>query len=153
MTDANRLRWTRFIVIAGVLLGYATYGTYKLLGWSELYPFASWRLYSAPVGINEPAKTYRIYWLNPDSDTWIRQSFRPRAHLSRKDQGYLLSYWAAKIIENPANDEARHRLKVITNTLAPDAPAYRVVEETFYSIPFYTDTTRYDTSTVVRFGR
>lgn len=152
MDDSTRLKWTRTIVFAGILLGYVSYPTYKL-GLGEIYPFASWRLYSAPVGINEPASTYRVYWFDEQTETWRRQSFESTPILSRKEQGYVLNYWLRKVIEDPSNDEARRRLEVITKTIAPEAPAYRVVEESFYSLPLYADSSQYDTTTVVRFSR
>lgn len=152
MTDERRLKWTTVIVLSGIFLGYASYGTYKL-GWGEIYPFASWRLYSAPVGINEPANTFRIYWLDAETATWQRQNFEPRAGFSRKEQGYILGTWSRRVLADSTDKEAEHRLRIITETLAPDAPSYRVVEESFYSLPLYADSTQYDTSTVVRFNR
>lgn len=152
MNDKRRLKWTRTIVLAGIILGYVSYGTYKL-GWGEVYPFASWRLYSAPVGINEPTSTYRIYYRGGESAIWRRQPFESTPALSRKEQGYILGYWVRKYKDDPTDADTRRRLGIIVETLAPDAPSYRVVEESFYSLPLFADSTRYDTSTVVRFTR
>lgn len=152
MDDVHRLQWTKAIVLAGIILGYVSYGTNKL-GWGEVYPFASWRLYAAPVGINEPASAFRIYWLDAESKMWRRQALEPRAHLSRKEQGYILGQWARRLLEDSTDLDAKHRLRVIAETLAPNARAYRIVEESFYSLPLYADSTRFDTSTVARINR
>lgn len=152
MHDARRLRLTRVVVLAGIFFGYLSYGTGKL-GWGELFPFAHWRLFSAPIGINEPATTYRLYVLDPRSETWRRQPLEPTRAFSRKAQSYVLGYWARKVLEDSSEDSRpRERLRVITRALVPQASSYRVVAETFYSLPLHADPTEYDTSTVARFN-
>ena len=153
MNEARRVKWTRIIVLSSIFFGYLSYGTGKL-GWGELYPFADWRLYSAPIGINEPATTYRIYVLDEHTGTWRRQAIEPTQAFTRKAQSYVLGYWSRKVLEDSSEtSSAGERLEAITLALAPLAPAYRVVAETFYSLPLYADPTKYDTSTVARFDR
>lgn len=48
MSDQRRLKWTQAPVVAGIALGYVSYGTEKL-GFGEIYPFADWPFYSASV--------------------------------------------------------------------------------------------------------
>ena len=141
------------VVLAGIFFGYLSYGTGKL-GWGELYPFAHWRLYSAPIGINEPAITYRIYIQDEQSGKWQRRPLEPTRAFTRKAQSYILGYWSPKTrADSPVKSEARERLRIITRALAPEASSYRVVAETYYSLPLYADPTKYDTSTVAHFNR
>lgn len=152
MNDERRLSWTRWFVLAGILLSYLSYGTAKL-GWGELFPFAHWRLYSAPVGINEEATTFRIYVLDDGSQTWSRLPLESSPGFTRKEQAYVINHSANQLIDNPSDDDARLRLRTAAETLAPRARSYRIVAETFFSLPLYADSTQYDTSTVARFGR
>lgn len=152
MKDARRVKWTRNLVFAGILLGYLSYGTGKL-GWGELYPFAHWRLFSAPIGINEPATTFRIYFLEGETETWQRQPLEPTRIFTVKEQSYVLGYWARRVMHDSAGtSESRARLRTVAGLLSPEASAYRVVEESFYSLPVYRNPTKYDTSTVAYFS-
>jgi hypothetical protein len=153
MKDAQRVKWARLVVLAGIVSGYLSYGTAKL-GWGELYPFAHWRLYSAPIGINEPASTNRIYIRDEASGTWQRRALEPTPAFTRKAQSYVLGYWTNRVREDSLDEtNARERLRIIAQALAPEASSHRVIAETFYSLPLYANPSRYDTSTVVRFDR
>lgn len=152
MTDKTRVKCTIYLVITGIVLSYLSYGV-KKLGVGELYPFADWRLYSAPVGINEPAYTYRIYTLDERTNTWVRQPLRDTPAYTRKDYLYVLAFWIRRVLENPEAVADRERLETAVISLEPDASSYRIVKETFFSLPLYADSTRFDTSTVAHFNR
>lgn len=152
MSSARRATWTRRLVLVGIVLGYLSYGTDKL-GIGEIYPFADWRLYSAPIGVNEPYTTYRIYINNEGQETWRRVERRPTAAFTRKERSYVIGYWSRQALKNPSSDRVHGALRVLAMHLAPEADQYRVVAETFFALPLLEDTTRYDTSTVAVFNR
>ena len=152
MHSSRRVAWTRRLVLAGILLGYVSYGTHKL-GIGEIYPFADWRLYSAPLGVNEPYTTYRIYYKDDGPEPWHRVAKRPTPAFTRKERSYAIGYWSRQVLGNPTSDRARDALGALATNLAPEADQYRVVAESFYALPFFEDTTRYDTSTVAVFDR
>lgn len=153
MSDQRRLNWTQVLVIAGIVLGYVSYGTDKL-GFGEIYPFADWRLYSAPVGINEEAVTYRVYVYEEESGSWMRQRLEATDAMSLNEQLYALGYWAGQVRADSAGaTDADERLGAVGRALAPDADRFRIVAENYYSLPLYRDSTRYDTSTVAAYRR
>jgi hypothetical protein len=152
MNDNRRVRWTRALVLTGIVLSYLSYGTSRL-GGGELYPFADWRLYSAPIGINEPASTFRIY-TDDGAGKWQRQAIEPSRLYTRKEYLYVLHFWTARVLDDPAGTtDAVRRLMVATESLEPGASDYRIVAESYYSLPLFSDPSLYDTSTVVRFTR
>ena len=150
MPIERRLRWTRGVVLLGIFLGYLSYGTGKI-GLGELYPFADWRLYSEPVGINSPVSTHRVYVRTKDSD-WVRQSLHPVRGFTLKESAYILNYWAREAAATHS-DESTAALAQVGALFADSTQDYRVVEEAFYSFSVYEDAGRYDTSTVAVFHR
>lgn len=153
MKDSPGVKWTRALVLGGIFLSYLSYPTEKL-GWDEIYPFAHWRLFSEPVGINEPATAYRVYIRSDSTEDWRRVALSPSATMTRKEQGYVLNYWAAQYLRDTTNADIRSRLRTAAETIAPEeSSSYRVVAETFLALPIYEDSTQYDTTTVVRFSR
>lgn len=153
MTDRKRVAWTRHVVLAGIILGYLSYGT-KKLGFGEIYPFADWRLYSAPVGINEEASTFRVYSHDEQSDTWIRHSLEPNRAFTRKEAGYILNYWSRHVKDDGGRDDrSRLALYETARLFGPDNARLRVVEETFFSLLLYENPEQYDTTTVAVFDR
>ena len=153
MTLPNRLKATRIIAVLAMVLMLGSYGTYKLLGIKELYPFFYWRLFSTPVGW-DGAQTYRLYSRTEPDATWERHAIRPAAGYSIKDYQYQWVHLVNRAIEDPANETgARDRLAVFAELTAPDGGTYRVVEETYMPLELLRDSSRYDTTTVLRFTR
>lgn len=153
MTDQTRVIWTRWLVIVGILLGYMSYGT-KKLGFGEIYPFADWRLYSAPVGINEEASTFRVYSYDEGSRSWQRHPLQSNRAFTRKEAAYIINYWSRQVEEDSIPDVHAHTaLEQTARLFATDGVRLRIVEETYYSLPLYEDPERYDTSTVATFDR
>lgn len=153
MTDEKRVIWTRWLVLIGIALGYLSYGT-KKLGVGELYPFADWRLYSAPVGINEEASTFRVYSFDERSGSWRRHPLEAGSAFTRKESAYVLNYWSRRVQEASGPDERSLRaLGTAAALFAPEEARYRVVEESYFSFPLYENAERYDTSTVAVFDR
>lgn len=153
MTDQTRVMWTRRLVFAGILLGYLSYGASKL-GFGEIYPFADWRLYSAPVGINEEASTFRVYSHDEQLSSWKRHPLQSNRAFTRKEAAYIINYWSRRAKEDLSPDEPSYiALEQAARLFAPDAVRHRIVEETYYSLPLYEDAERYDTSTVAAFDR
>jgi hypothetical protein len=153
MTDRRRVIWTRWLVLIGIALGYLSYGT-KKLGIGELYPFADWRLYSAPVGINEEASTFRVYSYDERSRSWRRHPLEPGSAFTRKESAYMVNYWSRRVQEDSDPDErSLQALETAAALFAPEDASHRVVEESYFSFPLYENPERYDTSTVAVFDR
>lgn len=152
ISEEKRVVWTQRLVLAGILLGLVSYGTYKM-GVGELYPFAHWRLFSAPMGINEPVTIFRIYGKDSLGGSWQRRPFGAMGTWPRKDQGYVLKHWTLRHLEDPHDQDVRQRLRTAAIALAPEDSQYQVVAETFYSLPLYADSTEFDTTVVARFTR
>lgn len=152
MSFPQRVKWTRRIVIAGIILGYCSYGSGKL-GIGELYPFAHWRLYSAPIGINEPYETFRIYEMRPFEDEWRRITVEPTPAFTRKELSYALASWSREAESDSGGLRPLQALAALAEHLSPNAARYKVVKESFFAIPFYADSTAYTTSTLVIIDR
>lgn len=153
MTLARRLRATRALALAGIALTLLSYGTYKLGGISELYPFFYWRLFSEPVGADGSA-TYRLYTRAAPGEPWERQAMKALPTYSRKDYAYQ---WGA-LVRDVRDDslgqtDARERLAVFARLSAPEATEFRLVEESYHPLRLLDAPADYDTTTVLRFTR
>lgn len=150
MSDERRLKWLKVFVLTGILLGYLGYGVRKLTEVKELFPFADWRLYSMPLGVNEPVTVYRIYTRDPNSEIWSRRPVRATENFTLKEYSYVLGFWSSRV-QLDSDDRHKERLGVAVRALEPGATDVRVVAETFYSLPLYVEPTEYDTTTLVRY--
>lgn len=150
MTSRKRLKATRFLVILGLVLSYGSYGIYKLGGPLELYPFFSWRLYSAPTGADE-ATMHRLYVQHAPGEPWHRLPVRATPAYPRKEYVWQFESLVREVVENtPGEAEARERLDRFVSEVAPDAAAARVVAETVYPRALLRGNSAYDTTTVYR---
>lgn len=152
MTAFSRLRATRLLAVAAMILTLLSYGTYKIGLIRELYPFFYWRLFSEPVGW-DGSSTFRLYTRSAADDAWERQPIRPLPGYALKEYTYQWNDLVREAIENPQSRTARDRLLVFADLAAPEASEYRVVEESFYPLDLLEDPTAYDTTTVLRLSR
>lgn len=148
---ARRLRATRWLVLAGMLLSYASYGVFKLGGPRELYPFFYWRLYSAPVDAHAYA-TYRVYTRSASDAGWHRHPVAPSTLYSRKGYFWQLESLTTAFRAAPT-ERNEARLRLFAETVVPDAAAYRIVAESFDPRALVRGHADYDTTTVFQFTR
>lgn len=153
MTLLTRLNGTRIVALLAMALMFGSYGTYKLFGIKELYPFFYWRLFSTPVGW-DGAETYRLYSRpSPDAD-WERHTIEPVSGYSVKDYQYQWVYLVNRALKDPSNRTgAQDRLAIFAALTAPAQTDYRVVRETYMPLELLRDTSRYDTTTVLHLRR
>lgn len=143
-----RVTATKLLVLVGIALSVATFPAQKL-GIGQLYPFFHWHLFAEPAGW-DGARTYRIYWKD-SSGAWHRHSPKTYPHYTKKDQNYLLkSLTKAAVKDTFRRTRDRRRLRAFVQDIIPSARSYRVVAESFQPLALLEDTTRYDTTTVVR---
>jgi hypothetical protein len=154
MTTITRLRATRLLALAAVVLTLLSYGTYKAGLVRELYPFFYWRLFSEPVGW-DGSSTYRLYVRSAANETWERQPIRPLPGYTKlKQYTYQWNTLVREALEDSLNQTAAHeRLLVFVDVAAPDASEYRIVAETFHPLDLLEDPTAYDTTTVLHLTR
>jgi hypothetical protein len=148
---AWRLRATRVVVVAGMVLAYLSYGVYKLGGPYELYPFFHWRLYSAPVGVEGHA-TYRIYTQAAPGAPWIRNPVRPTPFFDISRYTLVLGKMTEAVLTDSLGDrDARAPLEAFVEHAVPGARRYGVVAEFFHPLVLLHDSTAYDTTVVYCF--
>lgn len=131
MSPRRRLHATRLLVVLGVFLSYSSYAVYKLGGPLELYPFAPWRLYSAPVGADE-ATIHRLYVREAPGAAWQRVPTSATPTYTRKEYAWQLEALIQDLAESGVEGEPYERLVVFARHVAPEAVAARVVAETVY---------------------
>ncbi|MEM1041288.1 MAG: hypothetical protein AAGI91_01545 [Bacteroidota bacterium] len=152
----RRLRATRLLALAGMLLTVLSYGTYKLGGVSELYPFFHWRLFSEPVGWRG-GETYRLYTRPSPEAAWERQALRALPAYSLKDYVYQWEPLVREALDaapgSPERRETLSELLVFARLTVPEATDYRVVLETFDPLGLLDDPAAYDTTTVLHLTR
>ena len=121
-------------------------------GWSEIYPFYFWKLYSQPAGWSYSFDDLRVYGKNVNDENWSRIKNEDRNTFKRDETLYFLRH-VIKRIENPDSEMSYQRdlkkLKVFCEFLAPEYAKHKVVRETYNPKEIMKNTTKYDTTTVV----
>lgn len=145
----NRTKW--FVIIGMVLSLLSFFTTMK--GWSEIYPFYYWKLYSQPTGWSYSFDDLRVYAKNKKDTNWTRIKNEDRNTFKRDETLYFLRHIIARI-EHPVSKEAYHKdvakLKVFCAFLVPEYDRYKVVKETYNPKEIMKNLTKYDTTTVVK---
>lgn len=117
-------------------------------GWSEIYPFYFWKLYSQPAGWSTKYTGYRIYAKNTSDSSWTRLENHERASFNQDETLYFLNPITKRLIEN-TNEKDLLKLRSFCQHIAPEFEEYKVVEEVFNPLDLIGDASNYDTATVV----
>ncbi|MEJ8804014.1 hypothetical protein [Pontibacter sp. H249] len=146
------LKYTKRLVavsMAGSILSVVT----GMAGFGELYPFATWKLYTQPLGSKNIYEEYRIYTLAPDNAMWQRQSVMNNPKDFTQDEYvYTLNKLVAGALSDaPDSVMFRSRLQSFVKYVAPPAAAYKIVKETYHPLEHLHHPQHYDTLTVLRF--
>lgn len=150
MTLQQRLTATKVLVLLGLVLMCGNYGIYKLGGPPELYPFFYWRLYSAPVGVDETT-LHRLYTREAQGAAWERLPIRPTEAYPRKEYVWQFESLVGQVLRDSlSRTDARERLAVFAREIVPEAEGLKVVAETVYARDLARGTSHYDTTTVLR---
>lgn len=153
MNLRQRLTATKALVLLGILLSYSSYGIYKLGGPLELYPFAPWRLYSAPTGADE-ATVYRLYIRDAPDATWQRVPVLPTDAYPSKEYVWQLGTLVDQALRDSlGRTDARERVQVFAREVVPNAEDIRIVAETIYPRALAQGISHYDTTTVLHITR
>lgn len=140
------------MVLGGLCLSMLSlYTTEK--GWSEIYPFFFWKLYSQPAGWTLEQTNYRVYAKPANDTTWIRLENMPRATFNRDETLYFLNHVTNRLLSEQSAEDRKadlKKLKVFCNYIAPEYANYKVVAEVYNPLEIINDSLAYDTKTVIR---
>jgi len=139
-------------VITGIFLsGISFFTTQK--GWSEVYPFYFWKLYSQPAGWSYSFNDLRVYGKNQEDKEWTRIPNEDRKTFKRDETLYFLRHVIARIEKPRSKKDYKkdlNKLKVFCEFLAPEFQEHKVVRETYNPKEIVNNPTKYDTTTVVQ---
>ncbi|RIJ42631.1 hypothetical protein [Pontibacter oryzae] len=151
LITAKTYRFTRALVLAS-MAGSCLTVLSLALGFGELYPFATWKLYTQPLGSKREVKEYRIYTQQANSSTWQRQPVHPAATFTQDEYVYTLNALTQAATAATGDTlAAQTRLLLFTRTVAPGAAKYKIVEERYNPQELLQNANAYDTLTIVRF--
>ncbi|MHA6248300.1 hypothetical protein ACXYMU_10215 [Pontibacter sp. CAU 1760] len=144
-------RLTRLLVllsIAGSGLSILLSGT----GFGEVYPFATWKLYTQPLGNKQVYEEYRLYTLTPGDSAFRRLSVQATDAFTADEYVYTLhALTQAALGQGAASGKAKARLLQFARHVAPAATQYQVVQERYHPKHHAAAPQAYDTRTVIRF--
>lgn len=139
-------------MIASIVLSCLSFATTQK-GWSEIYPFYFWKLYSQPAGWAKHYTSYRVYAKKTTDTTWTRLENKHRATFNKDETLYFLNPITTRLINEQTEAERTKDLKklgVFCRYIAPDFDTYKVVAEDFNPLDLIEDKQNYDTTTVVQ---
>lgn len=145
------LKKTRLIVVISIILSAVSFWTTQK-GWSEVYPFYFWKLYSQPAGWSKSYTSYRVYAKKSDANSWTRLKNQDRASFNRDELLYFLNPITKRITSSGSENRKKDliKLKAFCKYIAPSYDDYKVVAETFNPLEIVHDSLKYDTLTVIQ---
>ena len=121
-------------------------------GWSEVYPFYFWKLYSQPAGWAYSLDDLRIYARTNSNEPWERISNANRSTFNKDETLYFLRHIVPRIQEENSVEDHK-KLKVFCEFLLPEYSQFKIVQESYNPLEILEDPTKYDTTTVVEVKR
>jgi len=145
------LKKTRLFVIISIFLSALSFWTTQK-GWSEVYPFYFWKLYSQPAGWAKSYTSYRVYVKKEKNSSWTRLANRNRATFNRDETLYFLNPITQRIINSKSENNSHDlkKLKTFCEYIAPNYDHYKIVAETFNPLEIVHNSLKYDTLTVIQ---
>ncbi|MCJ8164567.1 hypothetical protein MKJ04_06885 [Pontibacter sp. E15-1] len=142
---------TRLLVLLS-FLGSLLTSLLAFTGFGEVYPFASWKLYTQPLGYKRHVEEYRIYTMPKGATQYVRQPVSPTVTFSQDEYVYTLTTLVqAALAEGQTSVKAKARLLSFAQHVAPAASHYKIVRESYTPNLHSIAPQRYDTLTVLTF--
>ena len=143
---------TKYFVISSVVLAFVSFCT-TAQGWSEVYPFYFWKLYSQPAGWAYSYDDLRVYVKKTEVDNWERLANRDRKTFNRDESLYFLRHYVPLLsTEGEVQIDAERKIKAYCKFIAPGCVGYKVVQETYNPLEVLYDKQAYDTLTLMQFS-
>lgn len=101
----------------------------KEKGFKEMYPFASWKLFSVPSGGSLSEERYILYGIK-DSDT-LQITYTPSPNYDSNDKALITDTYGQKIDINEDKEVNREKLLIFAKDIEPDYDGYLLYKETY----------------------
>lgn len=151
LSSSQRLLGLKVLVLLSVVGSLASAYTLRQ-GWGEVYPFATWKLYTQPRGSNHVYSTFRIYTRHAGDTIFRRQTVEATPTFNQDDYGFMLENLGSSTLADSAHQtNALERLQVFVKHLYPNAREYRVVLEKVQVKDLLHHPEKYEADTVARF--
>ncbi len=98
-------------------------------GFKELYPFASWKLFTIPSGGLPEEERYILFGIK-NNDT-IRIYNTESAHYEANDKAVIVSMYSSNIDNNIDKEISKKKLVVFAKEIAPEYQSYAVFKEIY----------------------
>lgn len=98
-------------------------------GYKELYPFASWKLFTVPSGGEAFGERYKLYGVK-GSDT-IRILNTTVESYDANDKEGIINTYAGKIEKNEDKEESMKKLLIFAKDTRPEFSAYLLYQERY----------------------
>lgn len=98
-------------------------------GHKELFPFASWKLFTVPSGGALQEERYVLFGLK-NSDT-LKINYAPSQKYEANDKAIITDTYGQKIEKNEEREISRKKLLVFAKDIEPDFTGYLLYKETY----------------------
>lgn len=99
-------------------------------GYKELYPFASWKLFTVPSGGSLHEERYTLYGLK-DSDTIKINYTKPSPNFDANDKALITDTYGQQIDSNNNREISRNKLLIFAKEIEPEFSGYLLYKETY----------------------
>ncbi|GAE66429.1 hypothetical protein CIN01S_16_00100 [Chryseobacterium indologenes NBRC 14944] len=98
-------------------------------GYKEIYPFASWKLFTVPSGGENSVDRYKLYGIK-NGDT-IRILNKTTASYEANDEEGIVNLYGGKIEMNDNKEENMKKLFVFVKNIRPEFEEYLLYKESY----------------------
>lgn len=98
-------------------------------GHKEMYPFASWKLFTVPSGGAMEEERYTLYGLK-NSDT-VKITFTHSKKYEANDKAVITDTYGKKIENNDNRETSRQKLLIFAKDIEPDFKEYFLYKEVY----------------------
>ncbi|CAH0256278.1 hypothetical protein [Chryseobacterium sp. Bi04] len=101
----------------------------KEKGYNEIYPFASWKLFTVPSGGEASGERYKLYGIT-HGDT-IRILNTPVKSYEANDEEFIVNAYGGKIDHNEDKELNRKKLLIFARDTRPEFQEYLLYKEMY----------------------
>ena len=98
-------------------------------GYKEIYPFASWKLFTVPSGGALKEERYILYGIK-NSDT-VKISYTPSENYEVNDQALIIDIYGSNIENDKDRDVSNKKLLIFAKDIQPRYQSYLLYKEIY----------------------
>ena len=121
-------KYTYYLFAFSLLFSFLSIFTIKM-GYNEIYPFYTWRLFTKPSGTSTTDVQYRLYGISKEDTIRIRNN--ESLLFDGNEKASMINNLAAEIDNDKINVDSKAKLYRFAKEIEPSFQSFLLVKESF----------------------